>query len=73
MPECSYFNMFWIPDQVRYDENGTFCETVKPYFMVNNKWNDVFSLIERRSEAISSFDIGRSMFDVRCSQTNLLL
>ncbi|BBO75519.1 hypothetical protein DSCW_29360 [Desulfosarcina widdelii] len=29
MPESSYFNMFWMPDQVRHDESVTFCETVK--------------------------------------------
>jgi hypothetical protein len=26
--ESSDFNMFWMPDQVRHDELGTFCETI---------------------------------------------
>jgi hypothetical protein len=24
-PESSQFNMFWMPDQVRHDDLGTFC------------------------------------------------
>jgi len=27
-PESSVFNMFWMPDQVRHDESGTFYETI---------------------------------------------
>ena len=29
MLEFSLFNTFWIPDQVRHDVSGTFCEFVK--------------------------------------------
>jgi hypothetical protein len=28
-PESSDFNMSWMPDQVRHDELGTFCEPGK--------------------------------------------
>jgi hypothetical protein len=28
-PESSDFSMFWMPDQVRHDELGTYYETIK--------------------------------------------
>ena len=36
-PESSNFNMFWMPDQVRHDDSGTFYETVKIDLLKNQK------------------------------------